>query len=268
MLDYKADVLADSIGEHGVRLSTLEITIPRPYLAELNTHRVFSRNSESSRAIPTEMRIQQVMDKPYIPEFRARAKGMGGGEFLEGLEYEEAKRVWLNARDAAVWSAKALLHISKDDANRLLEPFMWQTIIVSSTEWMNFLNLRDHEGAAIPMQRIAPLMRKAMEKSVPELVHVGEWHLPLVDTSDPIYRRFEIEAKVSAGRCARSSYSTHHDPESSDDSVKRWERLAGMGHWSPGEHPAMCLATATPCGNFVGWMQLRKTYPGEAVFQG
>ena len=47
-----AKVIADSVCPKGVRMTTMEIEYPRFILAELNTHRMLSKNSASSRAIP------------------------------------------------------------------------------------------------------------------------------------------------------------------------------------------------------------------------
>jgi hypothetical protein len=267
---YNVDVLADSVGPHGIRLTTIEATFPRPYIAELNTHRMLSRNSESSRAIPTELQLERVMKNPYIPEFRERVKGMGGGNLLGGPQRTRARCAWLAARDAAVQEARALLRVAKDDANRLLEPFMWHTAIITATDWDNFLNLRDHPDAALPMQRLARLVRVALKTSTPEPLEYGEWHVPLVEPEEyiearEVYGQFRAP-RVSAGRCARSSYSTHHSPETADASDERWARLSKSGHWSPGEHPARCERGTDYIGNFRGWKQLRKCYPGEAVF--
>ena len=52
MTKIKAVIAADSINVKGKRITTFIVTMPRIVLAELNTHRVFSRNSASSRAIP------------------------------------------------------------------------------------------------------------------------------------------------------------------------------------------------------------------------
>lgn len=213
------------------------------------------------------------MNDPYIPEFRVRAKGMGGGAHLTGRELNRRKRDWLTARDSAVEHAKKFLDVAKDDANRLLEPFSWHTVIVSATRWDNFFNLRDHEDAAIPMQRIARLMKEAMWASTPRRVEYGEWHLPLVGGIEADLANLwdDFGATVSAGRCARSSYSTHMDPETPNESSDRWAMLSEKGHWSPGEHPAKCVLPddAHETGNFdAGWLQLRKHYIGEAVFHG
>lgn len=270
-MSYAASVLADSVGPHGIRLTTLEVTLPRLYLAEFNTHRVFSRNSESLRAIPTETLIERVVHHPYVPEFRERVKGMGGGEPLVGAAKTRAVIAWFIARDAAVEASRRLLKVAKDDANRPLEPYLWHTVIVTATEWDNFFALRDHEGAALPMQRTARLMKEAMWESIPRRLQYGDWHLPLVGDTERELADLENQygAGVSAGRCARSSYSNHHKPETPRESHDRWERLASMGHWSPGEHPAVCVPSDTDnTGNIWGWFQLRKHYKNEAVFDG
>lgn len=235
---------------------------------------MLSRNSESSRALPTELQIQRVIDNPYIPEFRERTKGMGGGEFLTGQRLEAATAKWLAARDQAVVAAMAMLTLCKDDANRLLEPFAWHTAIVTATEWDNFLNLRDHRDAAIPMQKLARLMRQAFAVSTPAPVEDGGWHLPLVSDTEWIMTQgwqstpegAVYSAYVSAGRCARSSYSNHHNPETPNESAERWAKLSTAGHWSPGEHAAACMPGDEWIGNFRGWKQLRKHYSTEAVF--
>ena len=138
---YAVKILADSIAPSGVRLTTMEITFPRFILAEINTHRALSRNSASSRAIPTEKNIERALQSPFIPEFNERVVGMGVGDVLPDAEQAHARNAWLAARNSAVAAARALLHVDKSRANRLLEPFMWQTAIVSATDWANFFRL-------------------------------------------------------------------------------------------------------------------------------
>lgn len=265
-----AKILADSIGPHGIRLTTMEVVFPRPYLAEFNTHRVLSRNSASSRAIPTEKQIARVRENPYVPVFGSRVKGMGVGEPLRPDKQRYAQSHWLGAARAACASAEALLHVDKSRANRLLEPFMWHTVIVSATEWENFYALRDHADAQPEFRTLARLMRVTMERSRPQMLQPGEWHLPMVEDREKSSGAApEFLARVSAGRCAKVSYDTHWREESMTDSVQRWDSLASRGHWSPGEHPASCAARRAFRGNFRGWEQLRKTYgPREAVFRG
>lgn len=278
MRDFTAaKILADSVGPHGIRVTTMEVVFPRPYLAEFNTHRALSRNSASSRAIPTEKQIERAEKEPYVPNFSGRVKGMGVGETLNGKMQFEAQREWLAARDAAVKAARGLLHVDKSRANRLLEPFLWHTCIVSATEWENFYALRAHKDAQPEFQTLAYMMRDTMEASEPVEREFGDWHLPMVSDADkqtvwPLIAQYPdgapIMAKVSAGRCARVSYDTHWRSEDPGLSKQRWEGLSTRGHWSPAEHPAMCTEDPGPCGNFTGWKQLRKFYANEAIFRG
>ena len=143
---YKAEILADSVDHRENRITTMKITFPRMMLAELNTHRMFSRNSASSRAIPAKKMIQMVKDNPFIPiAWQKDHKGMQGSEYFTDEDtIEELKDNWLQARDRAVRQASELSDIgtTKQLCNRLLEPFMWHTVIITATEWENFFKLR------------------------------------------------------------------------------------------------------------------------------
>lgn len=146
----QAKVIADSKNRFGDRITTMMVTMPRIVLAEFNTHRMFSRNSASSRAIPFKKMVEAVKNNPFIPiAWQKDHKGMQGTEYftdstnIEGCTYE-----WLKARDKAVEQAIALNEdsgeggVTKQLCNRLLEPFMWHTVIVTATEWENFFYLR------------------------------------------------------------------------------------------------------------------------------
>lgn len=140
-----AKIVADSLSPQGHRLTTLEVVMPRYILAEFNTHRVLSKNSASSRAIPFSKMVKNVMDNPFIPyAWQQDHKGMQGNEYLDEVRSEQSKYIWLNARDSAVDVARDLNEneVTKQLANRLLEPFMWHKVLVSGTEWENFFNLR------------------------------------------------------------------------------------------------------------------------------
>lgn len=296
-MSYACKILADSLNPIGHRLTTFEVTFPRFILAELNTHRMLSRNSASSRAIPTESMIERVTVNPFVPEFNGRVKGMGVGEALDPSAQASAVRAWLRARSEAVRAARGLLHVDKSRANRLLEPFMWHTAIVSATEWENFWQLRDHEAAQPEFRKVASMMRCAQAVNTPSELGWGEWHLPLVFREDFVGENPErFAAEVSAGRCGRVSYDRQHDSEHRQDSAGRWYKMADSGHWSPGEHPARsftreewaCVVDRQRAerrvrasevdeaaidamefvGNYRGFVQLRKHYPGEAVFHG
>jgi hypothetical protein len=149
-MKIQAKILADSISERGDRITTYLLTFPRIILAEFNTHRSFSRNSASSRAIPFKKMVESVEKNPFIPiAWQKDHKGMQGSEYLSDVpagvsDKEFSIDMWLEARDAAVSNAKILNNtgVTKQLCNRLLEPFMWHTVICTATEWDNFFNLR------------------------------------------------------------------------------------------------------------------------------
>lgn len=248
-MSYNATILADSIANEQ-RLTTVELTFPRFILAEINTHRMFSRNSASSRAIPTEKIIERVKTNPFIPEtFNKRVKGMGVGEAL--TEQEEARAEWLHARNDCLSSARELnlLEVDKSRINRLLEPFMWHTAIITATDWDNFFALRDHPAAQPEFQIIAHMLKEKMAEHEPLKLEPDEWHLPLVDYGDEFCeaketKQWEYWAWVSAGRCARSSYDKIHDAEDQAASYSRGEKLKSAGHMSPFEHQARPFSSA------------------------
>lgn len=300
---FDAKVLADSRSPAGYRLTTLEATFPRFVLAEFNTHRVFSRNSASSRAIPIVKQLRRVLEDPYVPiEFGANQPGMQAGAPLAGAKLDAAEREWLAARDDAVRRVLGLvaerdeiaaeddlsaaldqveettrnkaqpqswLNVHKQVANRLLEPFMWHTVIVTATEWENFWNLRCHADAQPEIRLVAEQMRAAVLASEPTEVGAGEWHLPLIRPEDREEgRSTEDLLKVSVGRCARVSYLTHAGVRDLDADIELYERLISSGHMSPLEHPAQPLGEAELKegewrGNFRGWRPYRKLVPDE-----
>jgi hypothetical protein len=297
-----ARVLADSLSPHKVRLTTIELVMPRIVLAEFNTHRQlmgdaesdyvnpFSRNSASSRAIPIEKMIERVIDDPYVPDaWGVNGKGMQAhGNFTDPDKIEECYAWYLESRDLAVEQAKRgdELGIHKQTVNRLIEPYMWHTVIATATEWSNFFNLRCHEAAHPAIRNTAEAARAAMAASKPTKLEFGEWHLPLVDERDNGLRRTD-KIKLSVARCARVSYLTHEGIRDPKADLDLYERLISGGHMSPAEHVARPMSmhdvgaamekfAGVTCdrtkvnpaqhfsGNFRGWVQHRKTVAGEA----
>ncbi|MFN7465277.1 MAG: hypothetical protein ACK53T_07825 [Planctomycetota bacterium] len=141
-----AKVVADSKNEFGDRITTMIVTFPRIILAEFNTHRMFSRNSASSRAIPFEKMVKSIKENPFVPiAWMKDHRGMQGTEFFTNEdEIRELKSQYLFARDYAVQQAETLngKGLTKQIVNRGLEAYMWHTVIVTATEWENFFALR------------------------------------------------------------------------------------------------------------------------------
>lgn len=278
-MGFAVKILADSVTLNGKRLTTVEGTYPRLVHAEVMTHRQFSRNAASSRAIPSKELIRQVKENPFIPDvFGSNQKGMQAGEALVGLAHEKAVSAWLKGRDYAVATAEELaeLDVHKQIANRGLETYQWYTAIISATEWENFFGLRCHPDAQPQINTLATLIRAALADSIPNPLMPGKWHLPLTpDLAELIEAGFGIDQikKISAGRCARVSYLTHHGERDPSADIILCERLISSGHMSPMEHVARAatpldqFGTAGAYGNFQGFVQFRKELPNEDNFQ-
>ena len=295
-MSHGAKVIAHSKSDLNFEVITLEVEMPRIVLAEFNTHRMFSRNSASSRAIPVEKMLKRVLEEPYIPtHWGKNQRGMQAEREVDEAERQAARSEWLWARDAAVERAQALLRIGihKQITNRLLEPFMWHTVVVTTTEISNFMHLRNNAAAHPDIRLSAECMDAAILASTPKTLGRGEWHLPYVQESELASE--ELNAKqlvqLSTARCARVSYLTQDGKRELDKDFELHDRLLGPGHMSPLEHPCRPMTPheldlfqrvegsisfvegARPpmndarrtyfCGNFNGWVQYRKTIPGE-----
>ena len=303
-MSFAAKILADSLSPDGVRLTTFEVTFPRIILAEFNTHRMFSRNSASSRAIPVEKMLARVLDDPYVPtHWGKNQRGMQAEHEVNAIEADAAGVFWLGACREAVKYAEKLreIGIHKQTTNRLLEPFMWHTVIVTATEWSNFFHLRNNAQAHPDIQTIAKMMQElyvgAIREGALDQLSYGDWHLPLVSAEERagLWHGFQDDpaafwCRVSVARCARVSYLTHDGKRDIQADLDLHDKLLSSGHLSPFEHVARpAERTASDCsdalisgsiaedledpsdmwfGNFRGWVQYRKLIPNEADILG
>lgn len=274
MIDAK--VVTDSVNEWGNRLTTLQVVCHRFVLAEFNTHRVFSRNSASSRAIPVEKQLERIMYDPARPlEWPAEQPGMQGGAELVGQDLEDAQYLWDQAGAFVCGLVDMYLlehpdksgRLHKSLINRLLEPFMWHTICVSSTEWDNYFLQRCSPLAQPEIRAASERMQSVMAESVPTELGEDQWHLPYVNEEDIVEcdeRGLDVR-HVSAARCARTSYLTQEGTRDLAEDVKLFERLANPGEGPPHASPLEHVATPRVdtdyehevLGNFEGWHQLR-----------
>lgn len=274
----EAKIIADSISEQGVRLTTLQLRYWRAIHSEFLTHRVFSRNASSSRAIPVRKVLSQVWNDPAGPiQWGSNKPGMQAGAELTGWRRKAAKAVWRLAGKAACVFAWGLMKLGlhKQVANRLLEPWQYISVVLTSTEWDNFFALRAHPKAQPEIQELAYAMTVEMKKSLPKLLKPGEWHLPyILDDERPMYILDQLK-KMSAARCARVSYLTHdkENPDSTKDIVLCDTLVCSVpAHASPVEHQATpdeavwvdsrtrekLWAQPKLHGNLRGWIQYRK----------
>lgn len=270
-MSFSVKILADSINANDNRLTTWELKYPRFVHSELMTHRLFSRNSASSRALPTAKLLKQIMEEPVIPiHIGANQKGMQADqEITEDQRKEFIQDLLLLRNSAATFVAKWDSIVHKQVVNRYVEPWMWITIILTATEFGNWFNLRYHKDAEPHVQHFAEMMWEQYSTNTPEFKNHGEWHLPLMFPEDEALSLVE-KKKVSVGRCARVSYLTHDGKRDPAADIELCDRLAKSGHWSPFEHVATPADKSTKTANFTGWLQFRSFFPNEhqRIFNG
>lgn len=296
----RADMILHSVNAHGNSLETLALRYPKCIHGEMMTHRVFSRNASSSRAIPISKYIEEARSDElrYTPSFSVvNAPGMQGGRETTEEERQMLRNQWRQAAMAAAFNAELMSKWggAKQDVNRLLEPFIHINVLVTSTEWDNFYGLRLDKDAQPEIQDLARKMWAARKRSAPVPLSPGQWHLPYVTPADEDFamqacahmgtKPSEMLINISVARCARVSYANHQTgrPHTFEEDLAMCERLlgrAGALHASPAEHQAtpddltkindplhfgMIDAWGHPNehGNFVGWRQYRKMIPGE-----
>ncbi|MCB0627931.1 MAG: FAD-dependent thymidylate synthase [Saprospiraceae bacterium] len=255
-----AKMVADSISKTGIRISTLELNYHRFIHSEFMTHRMFSRNASSSRAIPVNKILEKLKENPAMPIYWGKNKaGMQADEELDVLIFTDPEcsgisreDLWKDAAEMAGYFAKDFSKTGyhKQIVNRLTEPFQFIRVIVTATEWDNFFKLRLHPAAQPEIQELARSMKIAMDSSIPEKLSVGEYHLPYIDKKEfncfnkhPKMNAWngsiEEPIKASIARCARVSYLNHDKskPDVKKD-IELYNHLLKEGHMSPFEHIA------------------------------
>jgi len=283
---YSVELMADSLApgasyrglEDTTRITTMVAKFYRGVLAEVNTHRLFSRNSASSRAKSIKVVISEVMENPYIPLFTENRKGMSG-DLLDLDQQRIAAEGQLLMRDAAVAQALGLLlneavdprtirdtwrelvdryyqqvylgkgepipgalNIHKQNVNRWLEPFMWHEAVITSTHWKNFVELRDHDEADPAIHALGRLVADALEFSTPveRIVH-APFGQRAADAINPLSTDAFDAAVQAAEITSGSAAQVSYRPVNSDsatDAGKLAKRLLAMNHMSPFEHAA------------------------------
>lgn len=271
----KAEVVLDTVW-NGKRITTLQLRLPRFILAQLNTHRSFSRATASSRAIPTSKLLEMVKNDAVQPVYWGKNKaGMQASEEVDAETKEKALQEWRLAALNASKTAEKLLELGlhKQIANRILEPFMWAETIVTATEWDNFFKLRLHEDSQPEIQELARCMKEAMDNSEPVKSKIHLPYITLDEMEDYVQGStvtdseslneclYQYFVPISAARCARVSYLNHDqsNPVIEKD-LATAEKLLSAGHWSCFENQAYALPEVVPCRNFIGWKQARTLY--------
>lgn len=292
-----AKIIKDSINNSGTRITTFELEYPRFIHAEVMTHRVFSRNSASSRAIPISKVIEQVKTTPAeAVHWGKNQPGMQAKEELRGIAKIAARDSWLCAAEEAASRAKVLSDVGlhKQVVNRLLEPFQVMKVIVTATEFNNFFWLRDHHDAQPEIQELARKTKGVYDYSKPELLYHDMWHLPYVTTKteemsnvefkqtywldDETEISLEEALMISCSCCAQVSYrKLDTSLEKAKDIYKKLVESEPV-HASAFEHCAKVPHITDEyeegfthrdiqgnlwSGNFKNWVQYRQLIPGN-----
>lgn len=246
-----AKIIKDSINKYGNRITTFELEYPRLILSEVNTHKMLSKNSASSRAIPISAMHDHIRANTATPvHWGQNQSGMSARAEVDELTKGHAKTIWDGGRDIAIAISKMLsmLGIHKQIANRVTEPWMMMKTVLTGTEFENLWWLRDHDDAQPEFHELAHCMHVAYSLSTPEVLYSNEWHLPYIDTERVdgrlIYsvhgKEVDLETakKISASCCAQVSYRKNDDSEEKADII--FDRLINSTpmHASPVEHQA------------------------------
>tara|TARA_R110000850_G_scaffold233967_1_gene358817 strand:- start:18742 stop:19701 length:960 start_codon:yes stop_codon:yes gene_type:complete len=263
----QVEVILASEGPNQRPIYTIRMRYPRIIHGEIMTHRVFSRNARSSRAVPVKTMLLETTTMPFIPwHWGANQKGMQASEECKvpvsvDREYDGSimeytrEEAWLEARDRSVEVVRGMMDAGyhKQIPNRLLEPFSWIDTLITSTEWDNFLWLRDHKDAEPHLQDLARLVKVAIESADIQQLQLDQWHQPYVTTDDRDYaidwfrysKDFTNDVnqwlnKISAARCARISYKPFDGDASYEKELERYNMLVSSDrvHASPTEHQA------------------------------
>jgi len=291
-------IVLDSISSEGIRLTTIHVRYPRMIHSELMTHRVFSRNGRSSRAVPV---MTLLTEDHYTPHFMKNKPGMVAEEEFTAEELLEVQAIW---NDLAEYTKNAVRKLNdkkvhKQWANRPLEAFGYIDVLISSTDWENFMALRDDEAAQPEIKSVAEIIRRLMDVNTPVPLKMDEWHLPYICDDDYAVAKAYIRGsycgtamsvsdeevvsllqKISTARCARLSIKPYDGNGSIERELERYEKLVVSRpvHSSPAEH------IATPdyksdseftgffewqnkdkWGNFFGWQQYRHFIPHNTI---
>lgn len=258
-----AKIIAHSRGPHGQEIVTYQLRYWRSIHSEVLTHRVLCRNASSSRAVPVKKSLEEIRTNPAGPlKFMKNKAGMQATEDFLPEEHEVIEMLWNTAAKNAALVAEEMMRLGvhKQYVNRLLEPFQKISVVVTATEWDNFFELRDHEAAQPEIRDLAVQMRLAYERSKPQRVYKGDWHLPYIRDYEKGVHDIQTLLKICTARCARVSYLNHDgEPSPVGDDIRLHDQLvvSAPPHMSPAEHPARCNDSMSFDKQYKGWSMYR-----------
>lgn len=283
-----ANIITDSMNPSGSRLTTWVLEYPRFCHGELLTHRVFSKSSASSRAIPIKTVIKNITDNPAMPTYWGKNQsGMSSNEELDDItehprqtkhrllgeecigsslktDKEYAKSLWIEARDSAIEYAMKLseLGVHKQITNRILEPWFNIKVILTGTEFKNFFTLRAHPDAQPELQVLAYKMKELYDTSVPNKLNVGEWHVPFGDKLNE-EKLEELVYYINGGLITNSkAYKDYKDDLVRKIAIARCARISYLNFNGKDDY----LADVNLCDRLFGSIP-RHLSPSEHIAQ-
>lgn len=262
-----ATIIADSINQFGQRITTFQLTFPRIILPEFNTHRKFSRNAASTRAIPAKTSLARVRSNPFVPFYvGVNQRGMQSDSLVQEDVRSKFQEEWVELMGIVAdyverWTDPDGMNIHKQIACRAIEPWTFSQVVMTTTDLENFDELRNHTDAEPHIHDLAIVIKDVVSRSTPVLrTSVNDWHLPYVTDEERTSHSIPELLSFSTARCARVSYLLHDgsktnptkDQELHDDLV-----ASRPIHASPTEHQAYPNPTGERCKNHDGWVQYR-----------
>lgn len=246
----------------GRKIATFEFEYPRFIHGELMTHRLFSRNAASSRAIPIKKMIEQVRNNPAFPiHFGANQSGMQADNELNPVMRKVAVYLWKKAAQGAALAAEGMdaIGLHKQVVNRVLEPFQIMKTVVTSTCWENWNWLRNHKDAQPEIRELARVAIEALDNTVPHDLEPGEWHVPYykfgvwrpecASNVDQFGNPLHVALMISSSCCAQVSFRLLND--GLEKAAEIYGKLVESEpvHASPFEHQAtpICEAEVKQC---------------------
>jgi hypothetical protein len=297
-----ATVIKASVGRHAPPLYSMILEYPLPIHAEYMTHRAFSKNSASLRAIPTKTVVKNIRKNPFTPiHWGKNQPGMRAdeenselvavprkdfiGRVFNLMKKLPPKEAYIEAMEAAIVYAESFAEANyhKQVVNRILSPYLHNRVMHSAVNIDNFYALRDHKDAEPHIHELAVRVKEAVATyGDPQFLDDGEWHLPWITTSEFYKHSIEDTKKVSVARCARVSYNlVTGEPSDFYKDLELYEKLiiSKPVHASPTEHQAkpdfvkkfskntgrITWQNPDKHGNLTGWQQNRKFIVGETV---
>lgn len=273
----KVEFIQGSIAHCGTKITTLVLEYPRVIHAQLLTHRVFSKNSSSSRAVPIKSAIDQIDQNPAQYIWTENQSGMSGQVITDPVKLnkinEAMTNLWNQVKQTVLYlgskESEGGLNVHKQNAARPLEYYQNIRIVLTSTEWENWDWLRIDSAAQPEIALLAKLIKEARESGDYLKLVEGEWHVPFIvrkvnpSTDELTYHHPETHAELSIQEakelsmsiCAQTSFRKEDYSDEKTENVIGKLFTGKKVHASPSEHQA------TPIPNFTGSFYETSNWP-------